>query len=78
MTSRVSKMNEDMTMLSYPGFYKHAVTTIYLITFKDFGAGALVLPFCLADTPNIAHLELTKLSGVAQICYSCLIAVLEC
>lgn len=54
-----------MTMLSYPAFYKHAVTTKNLITFKHFGAGTLVLTFHLADTPNIAHLEPIEPSGVA-------------
>lgn len=65
-------------MLSYPSFYKHAVTTKHLITFKGFGAGTLVLTFHLADTPNIAHLEPIEPSGVAQICSSCLTAILEC
>lgn len=58
-------MNEAKTIRSYPGFYKHAITAKHLITFKDFGAGTLVLTFHLADAPNIAHLELIELSGVA-------------
>lgn len=78
VTSHVSHMNNAMTILPYPGFYKHAVTTKHLITFKDSSAGTLVLTFCLADRPNIAHLELIEPSGVAQICCSCLTAMLEC
>lgn len=49
VTSHVSHMNKAMTILPYPGFYKHAVTTKHLITFKDSSAGTLVLTFCLAD-----------------------------
>lgn len=52
-------------MPSHLGLYKHAVTTIHLGTFKDFGAGTLVLTFRLADTPHTAHLELIEPSAGA-------------
>lgn len=72
VTAPGSCMNEAKIMLSQAlqaRLYQHAGTSKHLITFKDFFCSATpVLTFHLADTANVAHLELIEPSGVAQIC----------